>query len=124
MDLEDFPRMTFDEAMRDYGNDKPDIRFDMKLKDISALSQNKGFKVFDDAELVLAINAKGCASYTRKQIDKLTDWVKRPQIGAKGLIYVKCNEDGTYKSSVDKFLVKRTYRNGQKPAMLKWETYS
>ena len=103
VDLEDFPRMTFDEAMRDYGNDKPDIRFDMKLKDISALSQNKGFKVFDDAELVLAINAKGCASYTRKQIDKLTDWVKRPQIGAKGLIYVKCNEDGTYKSSVDKF---------------------
>ena len=103
VDLKDFPRMTFDEAMRDYGNDKPDIRFDMKLKDINALAQNKGFKVFDDAELVLAINAKGCAGYTRKQLDKLTDWVKRPQIGAKGLIYVKCNEDGSYKSSVDKF---------------------
>ena len=103
VELKDFPRMTFDEAMRDYGNDKPDIRFDMKLNDINAVAQNKGFKVFDDAELVLAINAKGCAGHTRKQLDKLTDWVKRPQIGAKGLIYVKCNEDGSYKSSVDKF---------------------
>ena len=103
VDLKDFPRMTFDEAMRDYGNDKPDIRFDMKLKNINDVAQNKGFKVFDDAELVLAINAKGCAGYTRKQLDKLTDWVKRPQIGAKGMIYVKCNEDGSYKSSVDKF---------------------
>ena len=103
VDLKDFPRMTFDEAMRDYGNDKPDIRFDMKLKNINTVAQNKGFKVFDDAELVLAINAKGCAGYTRKQLDKLTDWVKRPQIGAKGMIYVKCNEDGSYKSSVDKF---------------------
>jgi aspartyl-tRNA synthetase len=103
VELKDFPRMTFDEAMRDYGNDKPDIRFDMKLKNINAVSKNKGFKVFDEAELVLAINAKGCAGYTRKQLDKLTDWVKRPQIGAKGMIYVKCNEDGSYKSSVDKF---------------------
>ena len=103
VELKDFPRMTFDEAMRDYGNDKPDIRFDMKLKNINAVAQNKGFKVFDEAELVLAINAKGCAGYTRKQLDKLTDWVKRPQIGAKGMIYVKCNEDGSYKSSVDKF---------------------
>jgi len=103
VELKDFPRMTFDEAMRVYGNDKPDIRFDMKLNEINAVAQNKGFKVFDDAELVLAINAKGCAGYTRKQLDKLTDWVKRPQIGAKGLIYVKCNEDGSYKSSVDKF---------------------
>ena len=103
VELKDFPRMTFDEAMRDYGNDKPDIRFDMKLNEINTLTQNKGFKVFDDAELVLAINSKGCAGYTRKQLDKLTDWVKRPQIGAKGLIYVKCNEDGSYKSSVDKF---------------------
>ena len=103
VDLKDFPRMTFDEAMRDYGNDKPDIRFDMKLKNINAVAQNKGFKVFDDAELVLAINAKGCAGYTRKQLDQLTDWVKRPQIGAKGMIYVKCNDDGSYKSSVDKF---------------------
>ena len=106
VELKDFPRMTFDEAMRDYGNDKPDIRFDMKLKNINAVAQNKGFKVFDEAELVLAINAKGCAGYTRKQLDKLTDWVKRPQIGAKGMIYVKCNEDGSYKSSVDKFFGK------------------
>ncbi len=103
VDLKDFPRMTYDEAMRDYGNDKPDIRFDMKLKNINDVAQNKGFKVFDDAELVLAINAKGCAGYTRKQLDKLTDWVKRPQIGAKGMIYVKYNEDGSCKSSVDKF---------------------
>jgi aspartyl-tRNA synthetase len=103
VEVDQFPRMTFDEAMRDYGNDKPDIRFDMKLKDITNLGQNKGFKVFDDAELILAINAKGCAGYTRKQLDKLTDWVKRPQIGAKGMIYVKCNEEGSFKSSVDKF---------------------
>jgi aspartyl-tRNA synthetase len=103
VELKDFPRMTFDDAMKVYGNDKPDIRFDMKLNEINDLAQNKGFKVFDDAELVLAINAKGSAGYTRKQLDKLTDWVKRPQIGAKGLIYVKCNEDGSYKSSVDKF---------------------
>ena len=103
VELKDFPRMTFDEAIRDYGNDKPDIRFDMKLNNITELAQNKGFKVFDDAELVLAIKAESCAGYTRKQIDKLTDWVKRPQIGAKGMIYVKCNDDGSFKSSVDKF---------------------
>ena len=103
VELKDFPRMTFDEAMRDYGNDKPDIRFDMKLNNITELAQNKGFKVFDDAELVLAIKAESCAGYTRKQIDNLTDWVKRPQIGAKGMIYVKCNDDGSFKSSVDKF---------------------
>ena len=103
VELKDFPRMTFDEAIRDYGNDKPDIRFDMKLNNITELAQNKGFKVFDDAELVLAIKAESCAGYTRKQIDNLTDWVKRPQIGAKGMIYVKCNDDGSFKSSVDKF---------------------
>jgi aspartyl-tRNA synthetase len=103
VELKDFPRMTFDEAIRDYGNDKPDIRFDMKLNNITDLVQNKGFKVFDDAELVLAIKAQSCAGYTRKQLDNLTDWVKRPQIGAKGMIYVKCNEDRSFKSSVDKF---------------------
>ena len=103
VELKDFPRITFDEAMRDYGNDKPDIRFDMKLNNITDLAQNRGFKVFDDAELVLAIKAKGCSGYSRKQIDKLTEWVKRPQIGAKGMIYVKYNEDGSFKSSVDKF---------------------
>ncbi|MGB0932854.1 MAG: aspartate--tRNA ligase [Lishizhenia sp.] len=103
-DLEgDFPRMDYAEAMETYGSDKPDIRFDMKFKNLNAVTQNKGFKVFDDAELVLGIVAEQCAVYTRKQLDKLIDWVKRPQIGAKGMIYVKCNDDGTFKSSVDKF---------------------
>lgn len=99
----DFPRMSYSDAMKKYGSDKPDLRFGMEFVDISAHGQGKGFKVFDDAEVVLAINAQDCAVYTRKQLDKLTDWVKRPQIGAKGLIYVKCNEDGSFKSSVDKF---------------------
>ena len=101
--LPEFPRMQHDDAMRMYGNDKPDIRFDMKFVELNDVAQNKGFKVFDEAELVLGICAEGCATYTRKELDKLTDWVKRPQIGAKGLIYVKCNEDGSFKSSVDKF---------------------
>jgi len=99
----DFPRMPFDEAMRLYGSDKPDIRFDMKFVELNDVAQNKGFKVFDDAELVVGINAENCAGYTRKQLDKLTDFVKKPQIGAKGLVYVKFNEDGSFKSSVDKF---------------------
>jgi len=98
-----FPRMTFDDAMEYYGNDKPDIRFEMKLVNLNDIAKNKGFKVFDDAELVVAIAAKGCAEYTRKQLDELTDWVKRPQIGMSGLIYVRYNTDGTLKSSVDKF---------------------
>ncbi|NLR78482.1 aspartate--tRNA ligase [Chitinophaga eiseniae] len=100
---EPFPRMTFDDAMEYYGNDKPDIRFDMKLVNLNDTVKGKGFKVFDEAELVVAIAAKGCAEYTRKQLDELTDWVKRPQIGMSGLIYVKYNTDGTLKSSVDKF---------------------
>ncbi|RMF04137.1 MAG: aspartate--tRNA ligase, partial [Bacteroidetes bacterium] len=103
IDLPDFPRMTYDEAMRRYGSDKPDVRFGMELVELNALAQNRGFKIFDQAELVVGICAKGQASFTRKQLDQLTDWVKRPQIGAKGLVYVKCNEDGSYKSSVDKF---------------------
>ncbi|MDG1901294.1 MAG: aspartate--tRNA ligase [Bacteroidales bacterium] len=103
VEIGDFPRMDYSDAMRLYGSDKPDIRFDMKFVELNDVAQNKGFKVFDDAELVVAIVAKECADYTRKQIDKLTDFVRRPQIGAKGLVYVKCNEDGTYKSSVDKF---------------------
>ncbi len=103
IDLVDFPRMPYSEAMEFYGSDKPDIRFGMKFVNLNEQTQNKGFKVFDDAELVVGICAEGCASYTRKQLDKLTDFVKRPQIGAKGLVYVKCNEDGTFKSSVDKF---------------------
>nr|WP_295872613.1 aspartate--tRNA ligase [uncultured Chitinophaga sp.] len=99
----DFPRMTWDDAMEYYGNDKPDIRFDMKLVNLNDTVKQKGFKVFDDAELVVAIAAPGCSEYTRKQLDELTEWVKRPQIGMSGLIYVKYNTDGTLKSSVDKF---------------------
>jgi aspartyl-tRNA synthetase len=98
-----FPRMTFDDAMEFYGNDKPDIRFDMKLVNLGAVAKGNNFKVFDDAELVVAICAKGCADYTRKQLDELTEWVKRPQIGMSGLIYARYNADGTIKSSVDKF---------------------
>lgn len=103
IDIPELPRMDYAAAMKHYGSDKPDIRFGMEFVELNDVAQNKGFKVFDDAELVVAIAAEGCASYTRKQLDKLTDFVKRPQVGAKGLIYVKCNDDGTYKSSVDKF---------------------
>ena len=103
VELGDFPRMTYDEAMEKYGSDKPDLRFGMEFVDFSPVAQNKGFQVFDNCEVVLGIVAEGCANYTRKQLDKLTDWVKRPQIGAKGLVYCKVNEDGTFKSSVDKF---------------------
>lgn len=102
-DLGDFPRMTYAEAMELYGSDKPDIRFDMKFVDLNEVAQNKGFVVFDKVEQVLAINAKDCASYTRKQLDKLTNFVKKPQVGATGLVYLKYNEDGSFKSSVDKF---------------------
>jgi len=98
-----FPRMTYAEAMEKYGSDKPDIRFGMEFNDLTEKAQGKGFMVFDSVEAVLAINAEGCANYSRKQLDALTNWVKRPQIGAKGLVYVKYNEDGTSKSSVDKF---------------------
>lgn len=99
----DFPRMTYAEAMATYGSDKPDIRFDMKFTDLKALSAGKNFQVFDNAEAVIGIAVPGASEYTRKQLDEITDWVKRPQIGALGLVYVKCNLDGTYKSSVDKF---------------------
>ena len=98
-----FPRMTYAEAMEKYGSDKPDIRFGMEFNDLTEKAQGNGFVVFDSVEAVLAINAEGCANYSRKQLDALTNWVKRPQIGAKGLVYVKYNEDGTSKSSVDKF---------------------
>ncbi len=103
VDIPEVPRMLYSEAMRLYGSDKPDIRFGMTFKDLTDLGQGKGFGVFDSAEAVLAINVPGCASYTRAQLDELTEWMKRPQIGAKGLIYVRCNEDGSFKSSVDKF---------------------
>lgn len=100
---EPFPRMTWDDAMEFYGNDKPDVRFEMKLVNLSETVKGNGFKVFDEAELVVAICAKGCAEYTRKQLDELTEWVKRPQIGMNGLIYARYGTDGTIKSSVDKF---------------------
>ena len=97
------PRMTYDDAMRRFGNDKPDVRFGMEFQDLTESMKGKGFAIFDSAESVLGIVVPGCANYTRKQVDELTDWVKRPQIGAKGLVYCMCNEDGSFKSSVDKF---------------------
>ncbi len=103
IEIEDFPRMPYSEAMRLYGSDKPDIRFGMEFVEMNDVTQNKGFKVFDDAELVVGFCAEGCGEYSRKQLDKLTDFVKRPQVGALGMIYLKCNADGTFKSSVDKF---------------------
>ena len=98
-----FPRMTYAEASEKYGSDKPDIRFGMEFVDLTAVAKGKGFPIFDESEAIIAINAEQCAVYTRKQLDTLTDWVRRPQIGAKGLIYLRVNEDGTFKSSVDKF---------------------
>ncbi len=103
IDLDTVPRMTYTDAMQLYGSDKPDIRFGMQFVELNDLVQNKGFGVFDAAELIVGINATGAAEYTRKQIDELTEWVKRPQIGAKGLVYIRYNADGTLKSSVDKF---------------------
>ena len=98
-----FPRMTYDDAMRRYGNDKPDIRFGMEFGELNTWAKGKGFQVFDKKELIVGIAVPGAATFTRKEIDKLIDWVKRPQIGANGLVWVKCNEDGSFKSSVDKF---------------------
>ena len=104
VELEDFPRMDYNYAMKTYGSDKPDLRFDMKFVELNDLAKGKGFTVFDDAELVVGINAKGQSKeYSNKAIKKLTEWVKRPQIGAKGLVYVKFEEDGTIRSSVGKF---------------------
>jgi len=103
VDLGNVPHMTYADAMKFYGNDKPDLRFDMKFVDLTTLAKGTGFAVIDQAEIVLGICAKGAGEYTRKQLDELTDWVKRPQIGAKGLIYVRYQEDGILKSSVDKF---------------------
>lgn len=103
VDIGEFPRMTFDHAIKTYGNDKPDIRFGMEFGELNSVAKHRNFKIFDEAELVVGIAVPGGASYTRKEIDKLIDWVKRPQIGALGMVYVKCNEDGSFKSSVDKF---------------------
>lgn len=106
----DFPRMTYAEAMEKYGSDKPDIRFGMEFTDLKNESAGKDFVVFDSAEAVIGIAVPGASEYTRKQLDELTEWVKRPQIGATGLVYVKCNADGTFKSSVDKFYDEATLK--------------
>ena len=103
VDIVDFPRMAYADAIEKYGSDKPDTRFEMLINDLTEVVKGKDFKVFDEAEFIGGISVANCADYTRKQLDALTNWVKRPQIGAKGLVYVKCNEDGTFKSSVDKF---------------------
>ena len=122
-EIGDFPRMTYDHAMEKYGIDKPDLRFGMEFQDMASVTQNQGFNVFDSAEAVLGIVVPGAAGFTRKQLDGLTDWVKRPQIGARGLVYCKVNEDGTFKSSVDKFydqdaLAKWADHTGAKPGDL------
>ncbi len=103
IDMPSVPRMTYDEAMKRFGSDKPDTRFAMEFKEITSLTKGKNFPVFESAEIVVGIAAKGCSEYTRKQIDELTEFVKRPQVGAKGLVYVQYKTDGTLKSSVDKF---------------------
>lgn len=103
IELSGFPRMTYADAMKNYGNDKPDTRFDMRFVELNEVAKGKDFAIFNDAQLIAGICAKGCAEYTRKQIDELTEFVKRPQLGAKGLVYVKYNTDGSLKSSVDKF---------------------
>ena len=103
IEVDKFPRITYDYAMKTYGNDKPDIRFGMEFGELNEFAQHKDFPVFNAAELVVGIAVPGAGNYTRKEIDALIDWVKRPQVGASGMVYVKCNEDGTFKSSVDKF---------------------
>ncbi len=103
IEVDKFPRMTYAHAMRTYGNDKPDIRFGMEFGELNEFAKHKDFPVFNAAELVVAIAVPGVGEYSRKEIDALIEWVKRPQVGASGMVYVKCNEDGTYKSSVDKF---------------------
>ena len=103
VEIDSFPRITFDEAMKRYGNDKPDIRFGMEFGELNEVTQHKDFNVFNSSELVVGIAVPNGNNYTRKEIDKLTDWVKRPQVGALGMVYCRCNEDGSYKSSADKF---------------------
>ncbi len=103
IEISEFPRMTYDSAMKLYGNDKPDIRFGMEFGELNEFTKHKDFAIFNNSELVVGIAIPGGNNYSRKDIDKLIDWIKRPQIGASGMVYCKCNEDGTYKSSVDKF---------------------
>ncbi|SJN31019.1 aspartate--tRNA ligase [Sphingobacterium sp. JB170] len=114
IELDKFPRMTYREAMNKYGNDKPDIRFGMEFGELNTVAQNKDFTVFNNAELVVGIAVPGAASYTRKQIDELVNWVKRPQVGALGMVYCKCEIDGTFKSSVDKFYDQQDLANWSK----------
>jgi aspartyl-tRNA synthetase len=111
VEVSEFPRITYDEAMKMYGSDKPDIRFGMKFIEMNDICNRNNFVVFDSAKLVVGITVKGGASFSRKQLDKLTDFVKTPQVGAKGLVYCKCNQDGTYKSSVDKFFSQEDLNN-------------
>ena len=103
IDIDPIERMTWADAMKYYGSDKPDARFGMRFVELNEVTQHKEFKIFNEAELVVGIVAKSCANYTRKQLDGLVDFVRRPQVGAGGLVYVLCNQDGTFKSSVDKF---------------------
>ena len=103
IDVKIFPKITYDEAISLYGTDKPDTRFGMLFVELNDLAKKNNFMVFDNAELIVGFNAKGCAEFSRKQLDKLTEYIKRPQIGAQGLVYCKCNKDGTFKSSIDKF---------------------
>jgi aspartyl-tRNA synthetase len=114
IEIEKFPRITYDYAMKTYGNDKPDIRFGMEFGELNEFAQHKEFPVFNAAELVVGIAVPGASEYTRKEIDGLIDWIKRPQIGASGMVYVKCNEDGTFKSSVDKFYDQEDLKNWAK----------
>jgi aspartyl-tRNA synthetase len=111
VEIDAFPRMTYDHAMKTYGNDKPDIRFDMKFGELNAVAQHKDFGVFNTAELVVGIAVPGAANYSRKEIDALIEWVKRPQVGAQGMVYVKYNDDGSLKSSVDKFYDEADLKN-------------
>ena len=111
VELNEFPRMTYDDAMKMYGSDKPDIRFGMKFREMNEECKKNNFVVFDSAELVVGITVKGGASFSRKQLDKLTDFVKTPQVGATGLVYCKCNEDGIFKSSVEKFFSQEDLNN-------------
>jgi aspartyl-tRNA synthetase len=101
--LDSIPQMTYDEAIRRYGSDKPDIRFGMEFGDLNEVARHRDFQVFNQAELVVGIAVPGGNAFSRKEIDALTNWVKRPQVGARGMVYVRCNEDGSFKSSVDKF---------------------
>jgi aspartyl-tRNA synthetase len=121
--LDSIPRMTYDEAIKRYGSDKPDIRFGMEFGELNEVARHRDFRIFNEAELVVGIAVPGGNSYSRKEIDALTEWVKRPQVGAKGMVYVRCNEDGSYKSSVDKFygqedLAKWAERTGARPGDL------